>query len=84
MLVKFFDPHPGEGGPSVPLPRKIKEVVDSYAGKEAHLADFLSELGQISGAAYWVQKDERYVSCRIAENGYTHQWRLISWEEVLN
>jgi len=81
-MVKFSDPHPGIGGPSVSLPLDIKVVIDAYDGKEAEIADLLLELGKITGATCWANLEHRYISCRIVNDGYTHQWRLIRWADA--
>ena len=39
MLVKFFGPHPGVGGAAVPLPQKIKELIDTLDGMELEIAE---------------------------------------------
>lgn len=103
MLVKFFDPHPGFGGATVPLPTSIKTIIDSFDGKEAELFSLLLALNQEgmticcaketeisdlltlnkeSTAICWAELEHRYISCRIVNNGYTHQWRLIRWKDV--
>lgn len=84
MLVRFFDPHPGIGGATVPLPIEIKSIVDSFDGKEVELADLLLALRKITEAICWASLEHRYISCRIVNQGYTHQWRLIRWMDVTN
>jgi len=83
MRVKFYDPHPGRGGPTAALPKAIKTLVDSYVGRETALEDLLTELSKIPRITCWAQYDDCYVVCRISEGGYTHQWRLIRWSDVL-
>jgi len=81
-MAKFFDPHPGIGGPSVSLPLEIKAIIDAYADKKAEIADLLVDLGKITGATCWADLEHRYISCRIINDGYTHQWRLIQWTDT--
>jgi len=82
VLVKFFDPHPGFGGAVIALPSDIKAIIDAFDGKKAELADILLALGKVPKAACWANLEHCYISCRIVNNGYTHQWRLIRWTDV--
>lgn len=44
MRVKFFGPHPGFAGATIPLPPAIKSAVDALDGQELSLDEALAQL----------------------------------------
>lgn len=77
--MKFYDPHPGYGGPSIPLPKHIKEFIDQYDGVESNFEEFEKEFRKIAkeGKLQLNKKHQMITFEFTTPAGYRHMWRLL-------
>lgn len=47
-IREFFDPHPGFGGPTVPLPTPFKTVADSLAGQQITIKEAVNTFKKVA------------------------------------
>lgn len=80
-LQKFYDAHPGIGGPSIKLPSAIKTVLDRYDDQAASISDLLNELNSLSLLVCWAE-DGMIMGRLVENNGYIHVWRLLRYRTV--
>ena len=81
--MKFHDPHPGYGGPAVPLPKKIKQFIDQYDGVETTFEEFETAFRQLvkDGELILNSKHNMITWGFTTPSGYQHMWRLLRFSE---
>ena len=83
-MKHFYDPHPGRGGPVIPLPLALKATSDALAGTsqtiESALA-ILRSVGDLIGAKIEAH-DEMLLATLKDTSGRTHSWRLLRYKDI--
>lgn len=82
--VELYDPHPGIGGAALPLPKSLKELVDSLDGQVLTLEETIDRITPIAeGLGGRVEVHEKYQSIsfqlRTGDNLPIHSYRLIRY-----
>lgn len=82
--ITFYDPHPGVGGPVVPLPASIKKIADELQGKTMTLEEALARItppaNELNGSVN-INDEFECVSFSYKNDVGTHHWRLIRYRE---
>ena len=80
---EFYDPHPGIGGPIVPLPLSLKNVVDGLDGTRMPLDDALERIKRSGGCGTVkvrkIEHNSYMVVFDLAGGSLFHSWRLINF-----
>ncbi len=80
---RFYDPHPGVGGPKVPLPLSLKNAVDGMDGQRMPLDHALERIKRSGGIGTVkvrkIEHNDYMILFELAEGGLYHVWRLINF-----
>jgi hypothetical protein len=75
----WSEPHSGFGGAAVPLPPKIKKVIDKLNGKETTLDKAKADILKVAGPNAEVSFSDGSLKITIGSfgSGSVHIWRLL-------
>lgn len=79
----FFDPHPGFGGPIIPLPPNLKKISEFLNQQVLRLSDAIQYVKNSAGSGPQIEHTDSFISAQIKmSDGTIHSWRLISFKPV--
>ncbi|MEY4744604.1 MAG: hypothetical protein RL272_549 [Candidatus Parcubacteria bacterium] len=76
-IVTFFDPHPGYGGATAPLPVIVKRVADALDGQSLPLGAAVSCLQAVATGRVWAETRGGWIALRVGDAPPMHLWRVI-------
>jgi len=84
MRVLFKNPHPGWGGPVVPLPQKALDYIETWKNKSNTVNEFLCGLEKLFPTATCsVNWKDRYILFNLKDASQArHCWKVIEFEPL--
>ena len=82
--VTFYDPHPGFGGATVPIPLAVKRVADELNGQTMLLSEALDRIRAVTDGAVFPVLPHQYIALRILDSGprwIEHGFRVIRYTD---
>jgi hypothetical protein len=81
-LVTFYDPHPGIGGATIPLPFSVKVIADGLDGKTLELKLAISLIQAVSAGLPLIElravrMDINFIVLSIKDGNSQHGWRVM-------
>jgi len=74
----FYDPHPGFAGATIPLPDRVKRVIDQFDGQSLTLAEAVKRLSAVTSGQIKVVAEHGYIALYLGGGDRPlHFFRLI-------
>jgi len=80
---RFFDPHPGFMGASMPIPKLVKRIADFLDGKIMTVEEAVLRLQASTNGTIKVIDDAKVIMLFLKfSNGDKHSFRVIKYRDI--